>query len=170
MSTSDLPPGDDDADNKEDWEDILSLRVEGDDPDPAPKRPVRLSSLHPPGEDQMPSAAMPIAPGQRWETDAQSSADAAREREMQAAQKISQSEHARHAAETRIAELELQLADLRAQITYEHEAAQQVVSGTASEAELQKLRSELAGARDIIRAIEEAFLASEGFPEDGRLG
>ena len=185
MSTNDPPPGGDDADNMEDWEDILSLRVDGDDPDPSPKRPVRLSSLRPPGQDQMPTAALPLVPGQRWEAAgkppagdpverpdaaAKAAADMAREREKQTARQISESEHARRAAEGRVAELERQLADLRAQIAYEREAARQAVSGAASEAELEKLRVELAGAREIIRAIEEAYLASEGFPDDGRPG
>jgi hypothetical protein len=169
MSKGNPPPGGDDADNQEDWEDILSLRVEGDDPAPPPRRPVRLSSLRPPGQPQVPTAALPLVPGQRWEAAGQPSVDMAREREREAARQISESEHARRAAEARVAELERQLADLRAQMACEREAAQHAVTGGAGEAEIEKLRIELAGARDIIRAIEEAYLASEGFP-DGRPG
>ena len=166
------PPGDDDSRSDEDWEDILFLRVESDATEEVPRRPVRLSSLRPPGQEQIPTDPLPLRPGQRWDPAEMSFPeirDLPGEREKEASRRLSASEHARRAAEARVAELERQLADVRAQIAHEREAARRAVSGGPGTADLAKLSAELAGAREIISAMEEAYLAGEHFSRGGPL-
>ena len=88
-------------------------------------------------------------------------------REKGALQRIKESEEARQAAQARVAELERELADLRARMAYEREAASRTVSNGVAPHELTRLRAELIEAREIIRAMEEAYLAGEGFARGG---
>ena len=89
------------------------------------------------------------------------------EREKGALRRLSESEHARRAADARVAELERELADLHAQMAYERDAARQAIAAGGNGADLERLRTELAAAQEIIRAIEEAYLAGEGFARGG---
>ena len=173
MSKADEPPGGRDGNSiPDDWEDILSLRVDGEPEEEASKGPVRLSSLRPPKgstEDQLPTAVVPLRSGERWDAGETTS-----EGERKLSRRLSESEHARRAAEARVVELDRELGDLRARMAYEREAAAQAASGggPADASQLERLRAELVEAHEIIRAIEEAYLAGEnrlgrtGLPEE----
>jgi chromosome segregation ATPase len=85
---------------------------------------------------------------------------------------MAESEQARGAAEARVAMLERELADLRGRMSYEREAASHAISAASGggAAEIALLRAELAEAHEIIRAIEEAYLAGERRWGDGSPG
>jgi hypothetical protein len=138
------------------WESLLKRKLEekfGASPEEAkrPQGPVRLSELHPP-KGRSAAAPPPGPPAEAVEGRPAPPAGAAEAAALR--DRLEESERARRAAESRVARLEEEVAALQA-------ASPEGGGPAQNHEEIERLRSELAEARAIIRAIEEAFLAGE---------
>ncbi len=136
-----------------------------------------------PPQERIPTVGPSLLPGERWEAgggmpsagsftekrlrEEHEQHEEARQSEKGALQRIKESEEARQAAQARVTELERELGDLRARIAFEREASRRAISEGVDNHELERVRAELAEVREIIRAMEEAYLAGEGFSGGG---